>query len=492
MKKLFSLFTTIMLLGSVSAYCQDLKIVLDENFNDNSYGWDVDYDSQFNGKITDGMYVLTNNSQVDLLWKNSAEYDVMEDFTIETKFSFVEIGNGVRFYAVCTEKKTKVYGITLDNEKASPYLYSNGRAANGEIYENITVDDSFAEAGEDITFKVECKNLKEGASGHREITYYVNNTIIGIDNNVELSENMQYFGFLIANKTTIEVDYIKIYGTELKKEKLSEVQVAKSPLSTTYNQNDEIVTIKAGESIYGMVYMSKSFGDITGGYNLSMMEVVRVDGEAIGFYDWYMDGETIWGQGSTYEVEMAPQIADMVYPKEAFLLTKKLSELEPGIYDVTLAVVYQFDGMSSGNTLGEVVFKFDNTDEAGRNKFKEMVAAYRVQSIKNIKVPEFKMKDATIEANVKQAIVDADWPQTVQRVVIMGSDWEITYNQYNGAIMLRWINVAVVTKNSSGQCQIFYPIVYQDYTDSGTYTSKITIGSMHRIEQEMDCENVFK
>ena len=491
MKNLKKLLPAILLLASMSAYCQDLKLAVNEDFNDNTLNWDIDDDSQFSSKITDGMYVLTNNAQVYLSWGVSFQYDITKDFVIETKVSIIGGEDEITFFSNYNKDKTKIYGINMDVENAYPCHYYNRQWANSDTYLQSLIN-GYVKNDEDFVLKVECKTTTSEQSKLKTITYYINDNVIGTDTNVELDETMNRIGFSLSPKTKIEIDYIKVYGTELEKETLSEMQVATYPLSTTLTSTDKVVTIKAGEAIYSMVYLKKSLSEIFGyGYLANIMEVVRIDGETIGIYDWTPSSETVRGLGNRYDIPIAPQIADLKYPQEAYKLTKKLNELEPGVHEITLALVYQFVGMSSGGTLGEITFIFDNTDEAGRKKFNGMVEAYKTKALDNVKLPEAKMTNSTIEASVQQAIIDADWSQTVQKVVIMSNDWTVTHTEYTGEIMYRWINVAVVTKNSLGQCQVFYPIVFQDYLGGGTYTTTITIGAMHKIEHEINCTNVY-
>ncbi len=250
-------------------------------------------------------------------------------------------------------------------------------------------------------------------------------------------------------------------------------------------------TIKAGEPIYAMIYLDKTFRQLVGsGYNVKIREGIYIGNALASQYDWKMSYTAVDGQGSSYEIQMAPSMDAIQYPIEAYSLTKSLLMLPAGIHEVTLEVTYQLDGISETNTLGEVTFLFDNTNESGRQEFRNMVEAYRSGALKSVKLPESRMNNPELEKSVKQAVVDAGWSQTPLKVIIMEYDWSTLNDRYTGAILQRQINVAVATKDHNGFCQLFYPTVFQEYMGGGKYSTKTTLGGIHRIEEDIDCGNV--
>ncbi len=283
----------------------------------------------------------------------------------------------------------------------------------------------------------------------------------------------------------MEVDYVKVYGTALAGPAKIDMYVATTPLSKTTPPQTQDVTIKAGEPIYAMIYMSQTFHEIVdANQSQDITEYLKIDGGIVCRYEYRMDFKGVQTQGNTYDIEMAPAIDKINYPRQASTLCGPLFDLDPGIHDITL-------GMKYGSTvLGEVTFKFDNRDAAGRAKFEEMYNKYSNKILTNVTLPTAKKVDAKLEASVKQAIIDEGWSQTVVKVVIMDSDWSIVTNEYTGAILYRWINTCVAVKSVDGTCMLFYPIICQDYAGGGAYSTKSTLCGMHLIEKKIACENI--
>ena len=256
------------------------------------------------------------------------------------------------------------------------------------------------------------------------------------------------------------------------------------------SSNNDKKTIYAGESIYAMVYMEKTFEEIVGsGYSIDMTESVSINDEIISKYQYTINYTEVSEQGSTYELEMAPQLSDVKYPKEAHTLCKDMAILSPGVHEIKVAVSYYDKREGKSRVLGEVIFDFDNSNEAGRKKFNEMVNAYKSYALSNVELPSAKMTNPAIESSIKTCIIEAGWSQTPVKVIIMESEWHTVRDQYLGTILQRQINVAVVTKDENGKCMVFYPSIYQEYLGNGEYSSTSTLGGMHKIEHEIDCSN---
>ena len=475
-------------------YGQGLNEVLIEDFNDNSLNWEIYNGTEYqnSSNIKGGKYILTNNStENSAFFINTIDYNVKKAFTIEAQINFNRTDGSIMFLTNFADWESPFFGLQIENDIATPVYHTGSQYADGGAYEKQIKNPDFKKNGNLINFKVECILVDNGPYNHQEMTFYVNDVKIAHDNNSNLHESMKNFGFLLFGNTEVAIEHIKIYGTSNVKTSSSITQISTTPFGGTASSSS-VATIKAGEPIFGKVFMEKPFKETVGsGYNVDMSEVIYIGGEEASKYEWRMAYGSVGEQGSSYEVCMSPSIADLKYPTEAYTLSKKLIELEPGIHDIKLVVVYQLDGISASNTLGEVTFKFDNTSEAGRKKFEEMVVAYRAQSLKNVKMPIAQMNNTTLEQSVKDAIVNAGWSQTPIKVVIMESDWGTITNQYTGAILERSINVAVATKDKDGQCRIFFPTVFQDYVGNGKYSTKTTLGGiMHRLEQDIDCGNV--
>ncbi len=481
-----SLFSTGLL------YSQELGEVLNENFNDNSHNWDIDNESGYSSTIQNGQYIINNSSNESLIWTNSIEYNLEESFSIECQIKYTNTKGAFMFLTNFNDWESPYLGFVVTEGLAKPIYFNGNTYANGGVYAEKIEDASFKKKDNLINFKVECVLVDDGPYNHQEMTFYINDVKIGVDENVNAHSSLNKIGFLLDPNAEVEIDYIKISGTPIIQELPNIMEISSSKLGSSASGITNVVTIQAGQPIYAKIFLKESFYDYMGGagYNIKVDEIVYINNERASLFDWTMNSTAIKNQGNNYSVDMAPEVNDIPSARESYTLTKNLVDLEPGIHDIKIVVAYQKVGLSTSNTLGEVNFKFDNTSVSGRNKFKEMVSAYRSQALKDVTLPEAKMKNTTVEASVKQAIIDAGWIQTPIKVIIMESDWHTVTDKFYGNILQRQINVAVVVKNDDNFCTIFYPSVYQEYQGNGKYSSVTTLGGMHKIEQDIDCSNV--
>jgi len=369
----------------------------------------------------------------------------------------------VLFVSNFSDWESPYYGLGIKDGKASPVYFTGRVYADANAYGKSIEYSDFTKKGTTINLKIVCKLIDDGMYKHQEMTFFVNDQEIGTDNNARVHESFSKFYFYLTGKTEIEVDYIKITGTPIVQEPENLMIVSTTPLSATApNAPSNEITIKAGEPIYSKVYMTESFITTIGsGYSVKFFEEVFIEDKEVAVYEWTMSSSNVGKQGDIYDVPFAPSLSNLKYPLEAFTLSGKLAELKPGVHNIKIQINYQKVGSTMGNTLGEVNFKFDNTSEAGKAKFLEMVQNYRAQALKNVKVPTPLMTNSATEASIKQAIIDAGWVQTPIKVIIMERELKTVTDKYYGNILSRQINVAVVTKDENGFCTIFYPSIYQ-------------------------------
>ncbi len=476
-------------------YAQDLNVIVLEDFNNNNLEWDLTKESNVNTSIGNGALRLVNSSNDPITIFNELGYDIDESFTFETKFTINSIGDdGVVFLSNFVDWDSRFFGYEVSGGKAKPICYTGSGFANGGAYDSYKAisDDSFNKKGTSITLKLVCKLVDDGPYNHQEMTYYLNGQEIVTDNRSNMHESFKKFGFVVYPGTNIDVDYIHVYGTPDEVIVPNITEISSSPLGITPSGSTTIKTFVAGDNIYAKIYLPESFLDLMQGtsYKVTMSEMIYANDEKLSEFEWTMNAEAIRSQGSNYQVQISPNTSSIESPREAYSLTKKLIGLKPGIHDIKLVVVYQKVGLSMSNALGEVSFKFDNTSASGREKFRKIVAEYRSILLKSVKMPKAKMSNSTIESNVKKAIINAGWVQTPIKVVILESDWRTVTDKFYGTILQRQINVAVAVKDANGFCTIFYPSVYQEYQGNGKYSSTITLGGIHKIEQDIDCGNI--
>lgn len=495
MKKinLFLLLLSLPLSGQLIA--QNSSQFYVEDFNNNNNKWEIENASSqhFSSKIENGKYILSNTStEKDSYFINEAAYKLKQDFTFETQFRIVSMGGSVLFISNFSDWESPFYGMGIKDGKASPVYFTGRGYANGNVYGESIENSDFNKKGTTINLKIVCKFFDDGMYKKQEMTFFVNGQEIGTDNNAHIHESFSKFYFYLTGKTEIEVDYIKITGTPIVEEPKNLMVVSTSPLGATApNAPSNEVTIKAGELIYSKIFMTEPFiKTVSSGYSIKFAERILIEGDEVSVYEWTMSSSDVGKQGSVFEVPMAPSLSDLKYAQEAFILTKKLPELKPGIHNITIRVDYQKVGMSMGYTLGEVSFKFDNTNQAGKAKFLKMVQNYRAQALKSVKLPTPLMTNSATEASIKQAIIDAGWVQTPIKVIIMEREWKTVTDKYYGNILSRQIKVAVVTKDENGFCTIFYPSIYQKFLGGGKYSSVSELGGIWKIEQDIDCNNV--
>jgi hypothetical protein len=488
MKNLFLLLVAVSIFSIGNLFSQPAKIVLEENFDNNSNDWDIINEPTYSSKIESGTFNLSSTDVEWRIWDNIAYYDLFEAFTIEAKIKIIESTDGIIFYAVSSEDLSDIYGIQLWGSAASPYKVKKFETESEGIYAEGTEDDSFAQ-GKDLVLKVKCKVFDEGVTYRRQLTYYVNDIVIGVEESASFEGNWQNLAFVLSPGTKVEVDYVKVFGTAVAGPAKVDMYVATTPLSKTTPPQALDVTIKAGEPIYAMIYMSQTFHEIVGAnQSVNVTEYVWIDGGIVSRYDYKMDFNEVQTLGNTYSLEMAPAIDKINYPRQASTLCKPLFDLEPGIHEITIGM--QYSTGSSTDNCGQVTFKFDNRDAAGRAKFEEMYNKYSNKILTNVTLPTAMKTDAKLDASIKQAIIDEGWSQSVVKVVIMDSDWSIATHEYTGAILYRWINTCVAVKSVDGTCMLFYPIICQDYAGGGVYSTKTTLCGMHLIEKQIACENI--
>ncbi|MBL1281324.1 MAG: hypothetical protein COA33_013680 [Fluviicola sp.] len=482
------------LVASLS-FGQNKTVILDEKFDNNSNNWEIARTADFSCSIKNGKYVLKNFTGNYSYFVLPLDYDITKEFTVEFQLNYSSREGLV--YAISNFKSTKdvMYGMGIDGG-FSKAIYFGGKPMSGsKIYGYRANMDKFNSSKRTVNFKIESK-IVSGPSNSMAMTFYLDGVEAGEQPGIKIDTTYRKLCIVLSGKSEVEIDYIKVSGSEVDNtpeavEVPNFMALSTSPVGSQPVAPSEIQTIKAGDPIYAKIFMNEDFSESAGGgYKLKIREMIYVDGENVSKYEWNMASSDVSKQGKVFDVPMAPSISNLKYAEEAYILTRQLVLLEPGIHNVKLVIAYQKIGLSLANTLGEVEFKFDNTSAAGRSKFVKMVAAYRAKKLKNVKLPTALMSNSAAEASIKQAIIDAGWVQTPIKVIILERAWRPVKDKFYGNILQREINVAVVTKDKNGFCTIFYPSIYQEYLEGGKYSSTSTLGGIWKLEKDIDCGNV--
>ena len=429
--------------------------------------------------IENGVYRIENNSKenyfvgwkLDMIMHNPFDYEIgIKSITGAPAFVIFDMSeNGEYFKA-----------IALMDEWMKPQKYiKNGRADAGVYAKELNEKPK--------KIRIEFENDAGPYGGQNQVTWMFNDKEIGKEFDRLIHDNLS---LQINPGGILEIDYLYINGTELIIEKKPEAFILEDRNNDLSNSVSK-AEVKAGECMYGVLISDKEIGEITEYASCEFTEKVYIDDIVEAEYAYYDNASGIQALGKRYEIDIAPALNDILYPKQSSTLSAPFSKLISGKHNVRIVVSFKQSGMSMSKTLGEFNFTYDAENSNGQGKMKDMYNAYRKKALSKVKLPLAGMKNEALERGIKEAVLKAKWNQEVIKVIIMDSDWQYMYHSTWNTITDRYLNVAIVVKDSQGECIVFYPVALQQKAEGTNYSSNFRLGGMHKIEEYIDCANTI-
>mgnify|MGYP007096632444 FL=1 len=409
--------------------------------------------------------------------------DKTKPYAFEVALRLVR-GDSVVFASHYNGKGEAMRGFKIDARGVRPAYFTGGGSgqwANAGPYAS-----NKPRTGKPMVLRVSGEKVSNGPYTKLRLIYAINGAVIAKDDNAAEADQV---ALVVAKGATIEVRRYEEQGTAIQK-----VAASRLIMSTSSNIREGDKTrpaFKAGESIFGTVWMPKPFVNIAGsGTRVKIVEAVSVNGKEVSTYSWTPDARGVARQGTRYDVAFAPAAGKAKYPNESYQLSKRLAELPGGVYKIGLLVRFQPMNQSMMTDLAATEFSFDNRDAKGRKAFAKMVASYREALLAQTKLPKSQMNNGQLEKDVAAAIKKAGWKQKVVKVVLMERDWGTLKHRTFGHVLQRTLNVGVGTKDRKGDCMVFFVTVFQKRKHGNAFEKTITLGGTHRIEAPIACANL--
>lgn len=212
MKKLI----LILLLGflGVVTYAQNIPLLFDENYNDNTLNWYLGDDEEATSDISNGyFYIYNKQTDYDYRFWNSFEFDSQKDFIVECKLRQVygDEDNG--------------YGIMVASDGIDQN-YNFEISSDGYYRTTNKFDGKYDDNDWKTTPYVNPKgkyNILKIKKSNGFLYYYLNGHLINAQSIKKvLGED---YGFILRGRTKAQVDYFKIYGYK------PQINIVKNPIN---------------------------------------------------------------------------------------------------------------------------------------------------------------------------------------------------------------------------------------------------------------------
>lgn len=235
-----------LLYSSTTIYAQD-RLLIDDNFDDNSLEWYVVDNNNLKIKVQDGHYYIKNkNNNSQRLHRvlenlNAAQ----EDFTVEIRLRQIagSMGLGYGLYV----------GLTENNQAYKKFLINgSGQFKVDNFYKNRS--HLLADYKDEKALKKQFEyNVLKVEKNAQIVTYSINGKIIGNSTNGAIYGNR--VAFFLGGKMSVEIDYIKVSKRPLGINVVKDVKQVgeRTKLSTSINSKyDELAPIVSadGKTMY--------------------------------------------------------------------------------------------------------------------------------------------------------------------------------------------------------------------------------------------------
>lgn len=207
-----------------------------------------------------------------------------------------------------------------------------------------------------------------------------------------------------------------------------------------------------------------------------------VNGEEVGAHDTLPDREwfSTW---TTFRQESLTDAYELGSEEiNGFFLGAVVPKLKEGKNDIKVKVTFVAD--ASGNK------KYEHNEPICEGEFSLVVGRGEVERFlaeKAPRLPEPRMKNPKLEAEMLQAIRDAGWKEEPLKAVIIEDDWTYERNRLTGIIVSRHISAAVLVKSPDGQCRLFYVGFGQENQGGNKYGKARLGGVQSRGPYDVPC-----
>jgi hypothetical protein len=206
----------------------------------------------------------------------------------------------------------------------------------------------------------------------------------------------------------------------------------------------------ASDEIYGMMYFTGTFQEVTGGSGHGYTKLF-VNGNEKASYNFKLPADQ--AANAWLKSEIIPDPASST-TRGAAIFTKALSELSPRRHTVKVQTLDD-----SWKVLAEGEFTLDCS--GGLDRIADVHKRINEQKLSAVKLPEPAMRNAALEKECMVAL--KDWKEKPLKVIITDPDWTIQYHPITGAITSRTINTTVAMKKPDGGCRMFVISFRQQY-----------------------------
>lgn len=436
----------------------------------------------------DGAYRIENKSGAPITLNDDFKQDVAQPYAVEAELRVS--GGGVAALLIHYEAGDQPFvGMSLGGGMARPVQHvGGGRLANAGAYGKAA-----KATGTWVKLRIDARPWRDERSRPAqnlvELTFSVDGAVIGKDERADPFATPTA-GLQLSGKGRMEVRRFAVYGAAKVEAKAPELRLAASFAAAKSGKVAQRFTI--GEPIYGVVDLGKPLAEtFPNAVSVDVREVVRLDGNELGAYEYRMSPSDVAGQGSSYEVAFSPtDTAKPPFPGQASALMSALLAAPAGKHELELSIVAHYVKSGEMIGLGKATVQFDASDAKGRAKLQKAAAAAKETFLAKVQMPPAAKKDKALEQGVVKAIKAAGWKQKVRKVVIMQADWGMLRHETFGTVLQRMINVAVGVEMQDGSCMIFFPTVFQKHTGGGKFSSETTLGGNHGVERPIACKNL--
>lgn len=238
--KIFGFFI-IFLLSSTFLKAQNLPLLFDENFDDNTYGWDISDNDDATSELNNG-YFLINNKGINNGYRFWTQFNIDpdKDFIVECKMRLV-FGNDDDAFGLFVISNGVENNYNFEIKSDGHFRTSKQTDGQYDI-DNWSANSNINPKGEYNILKIKKSN--------GFLYYYINDRLL---NAQSFSGAMGLdFGFVLRSRSKVQVDYLKIYGNKPQINLVDDpITNPKENLGTGVNTNySELIPIIAPDGKY--------------------------------------------------------------------------------------------------------------------------------------------------------------------------------------------------------------------------------------------------
>ncbi len=195
-----TLIFILIILTSFGLNAQNLTLLYDENFDDNSNNWDVSDNDDAGSELTNGYYFIKDKTTTDYRFWTQFAIDKSSDFIVECKLRQV-YGDSDEGYGIFVVSDGVNNNYNFEVKSDGHFRVSKQIGGTYDNY-NWILNSNIKAKGEYNILKIKKSN------GY--LYYYVNDKMLTAQKYSGSLGND--FGFVLRSKMKIQIDYLKIYS----------------------------------------------------------------------------------------------------------------------------------------------------------------------------------------------------------------------------------------------------------------------------------------